>query len=242
MSTEAPERRSSWITRGLGVSVLVGFALSAVWIFPVKQLLLDLMEWSKTAGPFGWLGFAVIYVLVTITLLPTSPLTMGGGFLFGPIKGFLVVWVSENVAALACFLIGRYMARPAVENMVKRSPLLAALDGAMQDRGFSLLVLIRHSPLAPFGILNYSMSLTGIGPLAYIGATVLGTAIPAFAYTYIGSTFAELSDVLQGKPKDGVGSYVYWGGLAATVVATLAVSWFTRRALNERLEKHGIRR
>ncbi len=216
--------------------------LVLITVFPTKEFLLRAMAWVQSAGPLGWLGFALLYLVVTVTLLPTSPLTMGGGFLFGPFTGFLVVWISENIAAMACFLIGRTIARPSIERLVRRYPLLLALDDAMEDRGFSLLVLIRHSPLAPFGVLNYSMSITRIKPITYFFATLVGTAIPAFAYTYVGSTFAELTDVLQGKPKDGVGGMVYWGGLFATVVATGAVSWYTRRALHERLRAHGIQR
>lgn len=243
MTPEPDQRRRSWIARGVVVSLFAGVALSAVWLFPGQQMALDLLHWFADAGPVGWLGFAVLYTVVTVTLLPTSGLTLGGGFLYGPFTGFLVVWISENIAALVSFIVGRYLARPTVERLVHRSPLLAALDGAMEDRGFSLLVLIRHSPLAPFGILNYSMSLTGIPTVKYVAATLLGTAIPAFAYTYIGSTFAELSDVLQGKPHgEGPQQYLYWGGLVATVVATLAVSWYTRRALTERLEAAGIQR
>lgn len=220
------------------VGVLAAFA----WWFPGMPVLLEALTHLDDAGPLGWFAFLVIYLLVTVFLLPTSPLTMGGGFLFGPMTGFLVVWISENVAAMTCFVLGRYLARPTIERVVNRSPLLRALDGAMEDRGFSLLVLIRHSPLAPFGILNYSMSLTGIHPASYLLATLLGTAIPAFAYTYVGSTFAELSDVLQGKPKTGMTGALYWGGLVATVLATVAVSWYTKRALDERLQAHGIQR
>lgn len=242
VSDEATNDRSPWLARSLVLSVLVGGAFAMLWLFPGTQMLVDVLTWLDDAGPLGWLGFCVLYLLVTVFLLPTSPLTMGGGFLFGPFTGFVVVWVSENLAAFACFVIGRYLARPTIERVVQRSPLLAALDGAMEDRGFSLLVLIRHSPLAPFGILNYSMSLTGIHPVSYVFATLVGTAVPAFAYTYVGSTFAEISDVFQGKPKDGMTSGLYWGGLIATVLATVAVSWYTKRALDERLKAHGLHR
>lgn len=243
MTPEPDQPRRSWIARGAVVSFLVALLLSAVWLFPGQQMALDLLHWFADAGPMGWFGFAAVYTVVTVTLLPTSGLTLGGGFLYGPFTGFLVVWISENLAAFISFIVGRYLARPTVEKLVSRSPLLSALDGAMENSGFSLLVLIRHSPLAPFGILNYSMSLTGISTSKYVGATLVGTAIPAFAYTYIGSTFAELSDVLQGKPHgEGPQQYIYWGGLVATVIATVAVSWYTRRALAERLEAAGIQR
>jgi uncharacterized membrane protein YdjX (TVP38/TMEM64 family) len=241
MAESDPKR--TWVSRGAIVALLAGGLLAGAWWFPGQQLLIDLLAWFETAGPIGWLGFAALYTLVTVTLLPTSGLTLGGGFLYGPFTGFLVVWISENLAALVSFWVGRYLARPTVERLVARSALLSALDGAMEDRGFSLLVLIRHSPLAPFGILNYAMSLTGISGVRYTLATLLGTAVPAFAYVYVGSTFAELTDVLQGKSQgDGVQQAVYWGGLVATVVATVGVTWFTRRALAERLDAAGIQR
>lgn len=239
--TESSEGSASPISRGLLVAVLVGLMLGAFWFFPDKERLPELLGWFKDAGPVGWLGFLVVYLLVTLTLLPTSVFTVGGGFLFGPITGFFVVWISENIAAAACLVVGRYLARPTVEKMVAKRPLLAALDRAVRERGFSLLVLIRHSPLVPFGVLNYGMSITAMPASTYLAATAVGTALPAFLYVYVGSTLTKLTDVMAGEGGDsGPETMIYWGGLGATVVATVLVTRATRAALQERLSEVGI--
>ena len=233
--------RSGVLGRGLAVAVLAGLAIGLLWALPDKEHVVTLLKWFKTAGPLGWLGFAVVYLLITIFLLPTSIFTVGGGFLFGPVTGFFVVWISENIAAVACLVIGRYLARPTVERLVAKHTLLAALDQAVQDRGFSLLVLLRLSPLIPFGILNYGMSLTGMTAGRYALATLLGTALPAFLYVYVGSTLTKLNDVLNGEGGDsGPEMLIYWGGLVATVVATVVVTRATRNVLTERLPAAGI--
>lgn len=239
--TESSEGSASPISRGLLVAVLVGAILGAFWFFPDKDHLPELLEWFKDAGPIGWIGFGIVYLLVTLTLLPTSAFTVGGGFLFGPITGFFVVWISENIAAAACLVVGRYLARPTIEKMVARRPLLAALDRAVRERGFSLLVLIRHSPLVPFGILNYGMSVTGMPASTYLAATAVGTALPAFLYVYVGSTLTKITDVMQGESgESGTGTLIYWGGLGATLFATILVTRATRSALKERLSEVGI--
>lgn len=221
--------------------MLAGLALGALWLIPDSESVVRLLDWFREAGPIGWLGFAAVYVVITVCLLPTSVFTIGGGFLFGPFVGFFVVWISENLGSLACLLIGRYLARPTVEKMVAKRPLLAALDAAAKERGFSLLVLLRHSPLIPFGVLNYAMSLTAMRVQTYVVATLLGTALPAFLYVYVGSTLTKLNDVMQGESGEGgAQSFIYWGGLIATVIATVVVTRATRAALNDRLEQVGI--
>lgn len=223
------------------MAVLAGLAIGLLWAVPDKAHVVTLLKWFKTAGPVGWVGFAGIYLVVTIFLLPTSVFTVGGGFLFGPVTGFFVVWVAENIAALACLVIGRYLARPTVERLVSKHTLLAAIDQAVQDRGFSLLILLRLSPLIPFGILNYGISLTGMSAGRYVLATLLGTALPAFLYVYVGSTLTKLNDVLNGEGGDsGPEMFIYWGGLVATVVATIVVTRATRNVLAERLAAAGI--
>ncbi|MEZ4320100.1 MAG: TVP38/TMEM64 family protein [Myxococcota bacterium] len=217
--------------------------LGALWMFPIRAWTLDALAWFETAGPLGWFGYGLVYLVVTLVFLPTSVLTVGGGFVFGPFTGFFVVWISENVAALACFVLGRFVARPYVAKMVESSPTLQALDRAMADRGFSLLVLLRHSPIMPFSVLNYSMALTKLSAPRYLLATLIGTALPALLYVYVGSTFTRLSEVVQGKSGSSPAEQaIYWGGLAATILATLVVGRATRRALDARLEEAGVER
>lgn len=230
-----------WAWRGLLAAVIVAVGFGLLWAFPVAMWTVRALEWFQSAGPLGWVGYGLLYLLVALFFLPTSILTVGGGFVFGPITGFFVVWISENIAALACFVIGRFLARPYIQTMVQRRPLLTALDGAMQDRGFSLLILLRHSPIIPFSILNYSMSVTGLSARRYLGATLIGTALPAFLYVYVGSTLTRLNDVMQGESGNTPAEQaIYWGGLVATVIATVVVTRATRRALNRRLEEAGV--
>lgn len=234
--------RGPWIARGSLVALIVAVALGVAWVFPVRTWIVDALGWFETAGPAGWFWYGALYLFVTLFFLPTSPLTVGGGFVFGPVTGFFVVWISENIAALACFVIGRFVARPYVQAMVARNPTLRALDRAMDNRGFSLLVLLRHSPIMPFSVLNYSMALTRLSAPRYLLATLVGTALPALLYVYVGSTFTEISDVMQGKSGGGspAEKAIYWGGLAATILATLVVGRITRRALDARLEEAGV--
>ena len=230
--------RGSLVQRVL-IGVLALGLLGTLFVFaPIGAWTAAALTWFQEAGPLGWVGFGVAYVLVSVAFLPTSVLTVGGGFIFGPYTGFLVVWISENIAAFVCFVIGRYVARPSVSKMVAQRPLLSALDRAMHDRGFSLLVLLRHSPLIPFGVLNYSMSVTALSTRAYLLATLVGTALPAFLYVYVGSSFTKLAEVMTGEGGgSGPEQFIYWGGLAATVLATVLVTRATRHELNRRLDE-----
>lgn len=241
MHDEPATARSGWLARGVAVSALVGLALGGLWALSATTWLTDALAWFQSAGPVGWVGFGLLYLVVTLSFLPTSAMTIGGGFLYGPLLGFAIVWTSENLAALACFVLGRTVARDAVRAMVEKRPILRALDRAMERRGFTLLVLLRHSPLIPFSALNYGMALTGISARQYVAATLIGTALPAFLYVYVGASLTRLGDVLQGKATGSFAEHaLYWGGLLATVLATAVVGLATRKALNARLDEAGI--
>ena len=55
-----------------------------------------------------------------------------------------------------------------------------------------------------------------------------GTAM----YVYLGSLITSASRLTQGAPKGGTAQQaLYWGGLVATVVATIFVTRVARRAL-----------
>ena len=58
--------------------------------------------------------------------------------------------------------ISRYLLRGAVMGyLTTRFPKWAAVDSALSSQGWKLITLLRLSPVVPWNVLNYALSVTG---------------------------------------------------------------------------------
>ncbi len=121
--------------------------------------------------------------------------------------------------------------------MAKR-PLFRALDAAVAEGGFKIVLLTRLSPLLPFVLLNYAFGLTRVKLRDYVLASWLGMLPGTLLYIYIGSTLGAAAAAVGGKASDTgwAGQALWWVGLAATVVVTWLVTRQARRALHRALQ------
>jgi uncharacterized membrane protein YdjX (TVP38/TMEM64 family) len=152
-------------------------------------------------GPYGYLYFALIYVLAEITCIPAIPLAASSGVLFGLIPGFLIVLASATSAACISFFIGRTLVREWALKMANGNRQWQAIDSAIQKQGFKVILLLRVAPLFPFSIVNYLYGLTSVDFWSYFTATLLGFAPGTLAIVYAGTAGKALfSEGLSGFP------------------------------------------
>ena len=214
------------------VLLIVSALIASLWLLPVKDLLVDLLEWAKSLGWFAPVFVAGFYVLAAVLFLPGSVLTLGAGFLFGLPLGALTVWVGANLGACAAFLVGRTIARDWVQQKVSGNPKFAAMDTAVAREGFKIVLLLRLSPVFPYNFLNYALGLTRVPFSVYALATLIGMIPAMFMYVYLGSAARSLADVAAGQVEGGLaGRIFFWMGLAATVAVALFVTRIARRTL-----------
>lgn len=236
-SNHTPERpRPSWL-KPLGLLGLVVVALLAFRTFEGPQRLLAAVEWVRGAGLLGGLAFALLMLVATVLLLPASVLTLGAGFVWGPLVGFAVVLPSAVLASTAAFLLSRGVARAWVERRLGHSARFQAIDEAVGQGGLRLVLLLRLSPLLPFNLLNPTLGLTRVSLRDYVVGSAIGMAPGAFLYLYLGSLVTSASQLLSGdRPSAGsLGAALYALGLVATVVVTVWVTRAARAALSKAL-------
>ncbi|KAJ3089178.1 hypothetical protein HK100_007834 [Physocladia obscura] len=82
---------------------------------------------------------------------------------------------------------------------------MKSLDGALAREGFKIVLLIRFSPIAPFGIANYMFSLTSIPTSLLQLATFVGNIPGAISYTLLGSYIGTLSGISNDGTNPGDG-------------------------------------
>jgi uncharacterized membrane protein YdjX (TVP38/TMEM64 family) len=222
----------------LVVVILAGLAVAA-YSLPIAGWTTSLAERTRKAGAIGIAVFVGAYVASTVAFLPGSILTLAAGFAYGPIWGVVIASPASVAGATAAFLLGRTVLRDWALRRTIESRRAHAIGHAVEREGFKLVLLLRLSPLVPFNLLNYVLSLTNVRLGAYVAASALGMLPGTVLYVYLGSlapTAAQLS--AAAAEHGGTGRTVlYLAGLAATVAVAVLASRAARRALESELQR-----
>jgi pyruvate/2-oxoglutarate dehydrogenase complex dihydrolipoamide dehydrogenase (E3) component/uncharacterized membrane protein YdjX (TVP38/TMEM64 family) len=219
----------------LGVLVVAG-SFSA-WYF--RDKLEPALKWIHDLGLWGLVILGGAYLpSALIAFPPAFLLTIAAGAFYDIVPATIAISLGSTLAATCAFLLGRTLARGWVEANVAKRPLFKALDTAVAEGGFKIVLLTRLSPLLPFTILNYAYGLTKVKLRDYVLASWIGMLPGTLLYVYIGSTVGSAAALAGGKPPDsGVLGWVFWWvGLGATVLVTVLVTRQARQALQKALK------
>ncbi|BCX08164.1 MAG: hypothetical protein KatS3mg066_2023 [Fischerella sp.] len=234
--TQPKKRRFSLHLKLLMVSGLVAITVVATKQFNVQELLRTSLIWVESLGSWGVAAFIVIYNVATILFIPGTLLTMSGGVLFGVVWGSVYVAIAATLGATWAFLIGRYLCRDVVCRMIQGNAKFKAIDKAVAQEGFKIVLLTRLSPVLPFNLLNYAFGVTQVSLRDYILGS-LGMIPGTVMYVYLGSLVGDLA--MLGKPDQSsspetqIIQWVIRGvGLMATVAVTIYLARLAKKALN----------
>ena len=147
-------------------------------------------DWVDGYGAAGPLVFIVVSALLTVVLFPGPLLAGASGLLFGTALGFPVALTAAVLGASIAFSLSRWWAHDAVLEL--SGPRLLALRGWLDRRGFVSVLYARIAPGMPYTLVNYAAGLTSIRLGVFAGATALGAAPRAFAYTALGGSLGDL--------------------------------------------------
>ncbi len=222
------------------LAVVAVAAIVALFVFlPFGSWALGLVKWVRDQGAVGVVLFGVAYVLATVLMLPGSIFTLAAGFLYGVIWGTLLVSPLSVMGATLAFIVGRYFAREWVAKKIEGHPRFGAIDDALADGGLKVVILLRLSPVLPFNLLNYGLSVTRVSLGSYVLGSFLGMLPATALYVYLGSLLTSAGQLLgdgQEAPGQGAKNVFYWVGLAATLVATILITRSAKKALAKRLD------
>lgn len=204
--------------------------------FNPQDWLLSALAWIDGLGVTGGLAFMAIYLVATVAFLPGSILTLGAGVIFGVVMGAVYVFVGATLGAIAAFLVGRYLARDWVSRKIEGNASFSAIDQAVAQEGFKIVLLTRLSPVFPFNLLNYAFGLTGVSLKNYALGSV-GMIPGTIMYVYIGSLAGDLARL--GTESPSANPTAQWAirilGFAATVAVTVYVTRVARQALEAKV-------
>jgi len=150
-------------------AVIVVAAAAVIFVRPDPD---DVEALFADGGALGPVLFVIAYALLTVALVPGSPLTIAAGALYGIAGGAIVSVIGATAGATAAYAIARHSTRDAVARV--RGDRLRAIEDRLRGRGLLALFLLRLLPVVPFNALNYAAGATAIGVRDYLVATGFG--------------------------------------------------------------------
>ena len=219
-------------TRALIAAAVVSALAAAAWLLPVADWTTRLAVHARGTGATGVVIFIAAYILSTIAVLPGAILTLAAGFAYGPLWGLAIASPASVAGATCAFLLGRTFLRGWAERTVGNSPRMRAVDAAVSREGFKLVMLLRLSPLFPFSVLNYALSLTSVSLGQYVLASAIGMLPGTALYVYLGSLAPAAAEISSAGHGGGATRIVlYATGLIATVAVVIIGTRAARRAI-----------
>jgi len=225
-------KKTHWL-KWLVIAVCVGITIWALGVPGISHHLQSGIVGIESLGHWGALLFMLVYVGATVILIPGSILTLGAGAAFGLWKGFFLVSFASTLAASAAFLVGRYLARDWIRQKIGSDSRILAIDAAIGREQWKIVGLARLSPLIPFTLLNYALSLTQIRFPGYVLASWIGMIPGTFTYVYLGS----LGRIGAQQEKSAGEWLLLFLGLLATLAVTVLISRAARKVMAEQLKE-----
>jgi uncharacterized membrane protein YdjX (TVP38/TMEM64 family) len=138
---------------------------------------------EKDTFAFHVLFIGLLIVGCLTSILPASILGVFAGAFFGIVEGFLISAGSFLVAAVAAFSFSRYFFRASSRRLAGKVINLETLEENLQKFGWKYALLLRLTPIAPFGVMSYGLGLTPIKMRHYV-LTTFGTFPFLFACVF----------------------------------------------------------
>lgn len=181
----------------------------------------QLQLWLQQMGIWAPIIYISLYSLGTLLILPSTPLNLAGGAIFGAWWGTLWTTVAAVVAAVVAFAFTRSIGRELIAK--KLAGRWEALDAELRQGGLFYMFAIRLLPIIPYGLVNFAAGLTSIRYKDYLTGTILGTVPGILPFVMMGSGLQALS---QGN------ILPLMFALALTGMLVGGATWYRRRRQN----------
>jgi uncharacterized membrane protein YdjX (TVP38/TMEM64 family) len=223
--------KETWLRRIAAAGLAIG-GIAVLWLMPTRQALTALIGWVEQFEAWAMLVFVVVYAAAVMLALPSTPLILAGGLLFGMFWGFAGSLVGAAISAIGGFLVARHLLGRWMARRLDRHPRFAAVKEAVDAKGWRMVLLARLNPLLPASMQNYYFGVTSIDLWPYFWASMLGQAPWLLMYAWCGSV-GNLS-LTYSQRQWSAGHYaLFGGGLVLSVVLIVAVTRFGYQSLQE---------
>jgi len=211
--------------------VLYGIMAAIIWYYWKAGILSpdNLMRYIARNPIAAPVLFIAAYAVTVVFMVPSLPLNIGAGYLWGPLLGSIYTLAGCTLGSVIAFIF----ARTAIGQPFARrfdNNILQWLVQQLADNGWKIVAFVRMNPAFPSGPANYLFGLTSISFKEYFWSTLLFPYPLCFAFAYIGDSAGSM--LLDGNTKRMIQLVI---SVAATVSLSIA-GWFVYKTYTKRSE------
>ena len=192
------ENASTFVSMLLLVVVPVVVSSTLAFILYQYQDFLRELSWLQMLLYFG-----VISVTMAFALTPTTFVALVSGFYLGW-NGFAGIVVSYGVAALVGYALAQLIDHGKMMSFLNRFEKARHLMQELRNQSWSLIFLTRISPVLPFALMNFVLSLLQVNKKKFFVASIVGMLPRTLFFFWIGTQANDIIKLLQ-DPDSGTG-------------------------------------
>lgn len=215
----------------LGAVILVGFSglywtlleTGALSTLTDKQAL---REWVSQLGVWGPLAIiALMIAAIVMSPIPSGPIAMVAGAVYGPAWGTVYVVIGAEAGALLAFCIARLLGYEAMYRWPRVRPILDWLGKGRSQAGLMFVVFAsRLVPFISFDAVSYAAGLTPLVLWRFVIATLVGVVPTAYLIAAFGEAFVTADS--RGL---AIALILISGITLLPILARLAWVWYRKR-------------
>jgi uncharacterized membrane protein YdjX (TVP38/TMEM64 family) len=182
---------------------LAGVALLAGLVFAIPELHEAALaaihgETDKVQSEIASLGIAGPLLILVLTLLhavvfyPAEIVDAAAGLAYGFLPALLLVMSGWVLSGLACFFVGRSVARPLLDRWFG-SERFERIEARIERGGAKALIAARLIPIFPFSIVCYAAGAARVPVWRYTWTTAVGYLPITALSVYFGTQLDLLS-------------------------------------------------
>jgi len=182
---------------------LAGVALLAGLVFAIPELHEAALaaihgETDKVQSEIGNLGIAGPLLILVLTLVhavvfyPAEIVDAAAGLAYGFLPALLLVMTGWVLSGLACFFVGRSVARPLLDRWFGTGRF-ERIEARIERGGAKALIAARLIPIFPFSIVCYAAGAARVPVWRFTWTTVVGYLPITAISVYFGTQLDLLS-------------------------------------------------
>lgn len=187
--TTQEKKRQSGFGAAQRVVLVVLFAVFAclAWRLWDQNMLTSsgVIEAVRSHPVLAPLAFIGVYALSMLFMLPTLPLNLGAGFLWGAAFGAVYALLGSTIGATLAFVFARSaFGQPFARGF--NSPLLQRISASLDRGPWQAVAFVRLNPAVPTSVVNFLLGLTSLRLWTYAWGTFVFSAPLCLVFSYLG--------------------------------------------------------
>ena len=169
----------------------------ASWYY-ISTFLIDKESVRNIVSGYGIFA-PLVFILIQIgqnIIAPIAhyPILLAGGFIFGPILGFLYNWIGTSIGTILIILLAKKIGRPLINKMVSQK-FVNKYDHLVKKLSPFGLFLIYALPALPDDEISYLIGVS-VMPIKSIALAIVLGKIPGASLSFTGDQIAGISSTI----------------------------------------------